>query len=73
MPMSDTPKKIEFMIMKDSARLLVMASKVAFIDSDESYTETISTERRANDDKCVTYYSLFLDNIDRRVDIVLVR
>lgn len=47
MPMSDTPKKIEFMIMKDSARLLVMASKVAFIDSDESYTETISTERRA--------------------------
>jgi len=31
--MSDTPKKILFMIMKDSARLLVNASSVAFIVS----------------------------------------
>ena len=35
--MSDTPKKIEFMIMKDSAAELVIASSVAFIDSEESY------------------------------------
>ena len=33
---SDTPKKIEFIIMKDSAAELVIASKVAFIDSEES-------------------------------------
>ena len=35
MPMSDTPKKIEFMIMKLSAAELVMASRVAFIVSDD--------------------------------------
>ena len=35
--MSETPKKIEFMIMNDSAAELVMASNVAFIDSDDSY------------------------------------
>ena len=34
--MSDTPKKIEFMMMNDSAAELVMASNVAFIDSEES-------------------------------------
>ena len=34
MPMSETPKKIEFMMMKDSAAELVIASKVAFIDSE---------------------------------------
>jgi len=34
--MSETPKKIEFMIMKDSAAELVMARSVAFMDSDES-------------------------------------
>ena len=34
--MSDTPKKIEFMIMKDSAAELVIAKRVAFIDSEDS-------------------------------------
>ena len=38
--MSLTPKKIEFIIMNDSAAELVMANKVAFIDSDDSYTGT---------------------------------
>lgn len=37
-PMSDTPKKIEFKMMKLSAAELVIASKVAFIESDESYS-----------------------------------
>jgi len=36
MPMSETPKKIEFIMINDSAAELVIASKVAFIDSDES-------------------------------------
>ena len=35
--MSETPKKIEFIIMKDSAAEFVIASNVAFIDSEESY------------------------------------
>lgn len=43
--MSDTPKKILFMIMKDSARLLVNASSVAFIVSALSYTDSKITER----------------------------
>ena len=34
MPMSETPKKIEFMMIKDSAAELAIASRVAFIDSD---------------------------------------
>ena len=34
--MSETPKKIEFMMMNDSAAELVIANKVAFMDSDES-------------------------------------
>ena len=34
--MSLTPKKIEFMIMKDSAAEFVIAKSVAFIDSEES-------------------------------------
>lgn len=33
--MSETPKKIEFIIMKDSAAELVMARSVAFIDSED--------------------------------------
>ena len=36
MPISETPKKIEFMMMNDSAAEFVMASNVAFIDSEES-------------------------------------
>jgi hypothetical protein len=34
MPMSDTPKKIEFTIMKDSAAELDIASRVTFIVSE---------------------------------------
>ena len=34
--MSETPKKIEFMMMNDSAAELVIASSVAFIDSDDN-------------------------------------
>ena len=33
--MSETPKKIEFMMMNDSAAELVIASRVAFIDSED--------------------------------------
>ena len=36
MPMSETPKKMEFIMIKDSAAELVIASSVAFMDSDES-------------------------------------
>ena len=35
--MSLTPKKMEFMMMKDSAAELVMARSVAFMDSEESW------------------------------------
>jgi hypothetical protein len=35
-PMSETPKKIEFIMMKDSAAELVIAMIVAFIESAES-------------------------------------
>ena len=34
--MSETPKKIEFIMMKDSAAEFVIANSVAFMDSDES-------------------------------------
>ena len=34
MPISETPKNIEFIMMNDSAAELVMASRVAFIDSE---------------------------------------
>ena len=37
MPISETPKKIEFIIINDSAAEFVMARSVAFMDSDESY------------------------------------
>ena len=36
MPISETPKKIEFMMMNDSAAEFVMANNVAFIDSEDS-------------------------------------
>jgi hypothetical protein len=36
MPMSETPKKIEFMMMKLSAAEFVMASRVAFMESDDN-------------------------------------
>ena len=34
--MSETPKKIEFIMINDSAAELTMAPSVAFIDSEES-------------------------------------
>ena len=37
--MSDTPKKIEFMMMNDSAAEFVIASRVAFSVSAPNYTE----------------------------------
>jgi hypothetical protein len=36
MPMSLTPKKIEFRMMNDSAAEFVIASSVAFIESEDS-------------------------------------
>ncbi len=37
--MSDTPKKILFIMMNVSARPLVKASSVAFMDSEDIYTQ----------------------------------
>ena len=34
--MSETPKKIEFIMINDSAAELVIASNVAFIDSEDN-------------------------------------
>jgi len=59
--MSETPKKMEFMIMKLSAAELVIASNVAFIESEESYTEF-----REN-----AYDSFLFDDIDGGVNIGL--
>ena len=46
--MSETPKNIEFIIMKLSADELVIASNVAFIESEENYNKFIS----------ILYYSI---------------
>lgn len=35
-PISETPKKIEFIMIKLSAAELVIANRVAFIESDEN-------------------------------------
>ena len=43
--MSETPKKIEFMMMNDSAAELVMANKVAFIDSDDNCDQSVRNMR----------------------------
>lgn len=47
MPMSETPKKIEFIIMKHSAAELVNASRVALMVSAENYnmiyTQSLTT------------------------------
>ena len=65
MPMSETPKKIEFMMMKDSAAEFVIASSVAFIDSDESYLKVIQIKQ-----SCVieaekeTYNTFLLNDVD---------
>ena len=67
--MSETPKKMEFMMMKDSAAELVMASNVAFIDSEDSCARR-QTVRLGREHKC-TYDSLLLDDVDRRVNVVL--
>ena len=65
MPMSETPKKIEFMMMKDSAAEFVIASNVAFIDSDESYFKVRQIRQ-----SCIleawkeTYNTFLLDDVD---------
>ena len=38
--MSETPKKIEFMMINDSAAEFVMANSVAFMDSEDSCSQT---------------------------------
>lgn len=43
MPISDTPKKIEFIMMKHSAAELVKARSVAFMVSAENLNNLIST------------------------------
>lgn len=56
--MSDTPKKIEFIMMNDSAAEFVIANKVAFIESDDNYFKSCDT-------KIVeTYNILLFDNIN---------
>lgn len=54
-PISLTPKKIEFKMIKDSAAELVIANKVAFIESEESFQKVKFK---------LTYNSFLLDNID---------
>lgn len=66
--MSETPKKIEFMMMKDSAAELVMASNVAFMDSDDSCGEMQAGVR---DIKEFTYHTLLFNDVDGGVDVVL--
>ena len=56
------------MMMNDSAAEFVIASNVAFIDSDESYKSSTVSWRLD-----LTYHSFFLDNVDRWVDVVLCR
>ena len=43
--MSETPKKIEFIMMNDSAAELTIAPSVAFIDSAESYEQREETNK----------------------------
>ena len=72
MPMSETPKKIEFIMMKDSAAEFVMASNVAFIDSEESCRAR--TKIRISETRIVgTYNSFLFDDVDGWVDVVLGR
>ena len=65
--MSFTPKKIEFIIMNDSAAELVTASKVTFIVSAENYTKGLVLDALI----CGTYYALLLYNIDGWINVVL--
>jgi len=67
--MSLTPKKIEFMMIKDSAAELVIAKSVAFIDSEESWRGKEDRVRRF--DLVVTYDSFLLNDVDGGVDVVL--
>ena len=71
--MSETPKKIEFMMMKDSAAELVMASNVAFMDSDDSCTATIkvSVAFQKTLRSGFTYDALLFDDVNGGVDVVL--
>lgn len=63
MPMSLTPKKMEFMIMKHSAAEFVNARRVALMVSAENLKSLIY--------RLITYNTLGLDNIDCRVNEVL--
>ena len=58
--MSETPKKIEFIMMKDSAAELVIANSVAFMDSEESCKKF----QRSTNGALYTYDALLFDNID---------
>lgn len=55
--MSETPKKIEFIMMKHSAAEFVKANRVAFIVSAENYRKKFKLNSK-------TYNSLGLDDID---------
>ena len=61
-------------MMKDSAAELVIASKVAFIDSEESWhgrREKKSKKKKLKMWLWYTYNALLFDNVDGRIDIVL--
>lgn len=64
--MSETPKKIEFIMMKHSAAEFVKANRVAFIVSAENYIDKFKLNSKI-------YNSLGLDDIDRRIYVVLGR
>jgi hypothetical protein len=63
MPISDTPKKILFITMNDSAAEFENASSVAFMVSEPSYKKL--------EVKSVTYDSFLFNCVDCRVDVVL--
>ena len=74
MPISETPKKIEFMMMNDSAAEFVMANNVAFIDSEDSCQSTqIKVNRAWRNWRRLTYDSFLFDDVDSGVDVVLGR
>ncbi len=63
MPISETPKKIEFIMMKLSADEFVIASKVAFIESEENLKFML--------EKFKSYNTLLFDYVDTWVYVVL--
>lgn len=65
MPISETPKNIEFIIIKLSAAELVIANNVAFIESDENYKWIFVFKN------LIIYNTLLLNYINTRINIVL--